>query len=102
VDGSPFFTIRDLHLGVTQRRAPAYDGTWGVWLKNAADTLITRFNVSAVFTQDFGVQACQVRAGGGGGAGNGRCQLWLAVVRGCHASLTRPPPPGLISPTKPT
>lgn len=59
VDGSPFFTVSDLQLGVTQRRAATYDGTWGIWLKNAADVLITRFNISAVFTQDIAVQAVQ-------------------------------------------
>jgi hypothetical protein len=59
VDGSPFFTVSNLQLGVTQRRGPAYDGTWGVWLKNAADVLITRFNISAVFTQDIAIQAVQ-------------------------------------------
>lgn len=59
VDGCPFFTIRNLHLGVTRDRAATYDGTWGVWLKNAADVLITRFNISAVFVQDIAVQAVQ-------------------------------------------
>lgn len=59
VDGSPFFTVNNLQLGVTQRRAATYDGTWGIWLKNAADVLITRFNISAVFTQDIAIQAVQ-------------------------------------------
>jgi len=59
VDASPFFTVSDLQLGVTRPRGSSYDGTWGVWLKNAADVLVTRFNISAVFTQDFAVQACQ-------------------------------------------
>lgn len=59
VDGSPFFTVSNLHLGVTSPRAAAHDGTWGLWLKNAADVLITRFNISAVCTQDIAVQACQ-------------------------------------------
>jgi hypothetical protein len=35
-----------------------YDGTWGVWQKNGADVLITRFNMSCAFIQDFGVQVC--------------------------------------------
>jgi hypothetical protein len=57
IDGSPFFTVQQLQLGVTAPRgANGYDGTWGVWLKNGADVLITRFNVSCTFTQDFGVQ----------------------------------------------
>lgn len=59
VDGSPFFTVSNLQLGTTARRAAIYDGTWGVWLKNAADVLVTRFNISAVFAQDIAVQACQ-------------------------------------------
>lgn len=59
VDASPFFTVSDLQLGVTRPRSSTYDGTWGVWLKNAADVLVTRFNISAVFTQDVAVQACQ-------------------------------------------
>jgi hypothetical protein len=59
VDGSPFFTVNNLQLGVTQRRAATYDGTWGIWLKNAADVLITRFNISALFTQDIAIQAVQ-------------------------------------------
>lgn len=57
VDGSAFFTVRQLHMGVTAPRgANGYDGTWGVWLKNGADVLITSFNMSCAFTQDFGVQ----------------------------------------------
>lgn len=57
IDGSSFFTVKKLYLGTTASRSSSgYDGTWGVWLKNAADVLITRFNISAVFTQDFGVQ----------------------------------------------
>eukprot|EP00878_Enallax_costatus_P038027 GHUV01043156.1.p1 GENE.GHUV01043156.1~~GHUV01043156.1.p1 ORF type:complete len:222 (+),score=22.33 GHUV01043156.1:621-1286(+) len=60
IDGSPFFTIRRLHLGTTQSRGASYDGTWGVWLKNGADVLVTRFNVSATFTQDIAVQAFQI------------------------------------------
>jgi hypothetical protein len=60
VDGSAFFTVRDLTLSVTARRAGVYDGTWGVWVKNAADVLLTRFNMSAINTQDVAVQACQV------------------------------------------
>lgn len=59
VDASSFFTVNNLQLGVTRPRG-AYDGTWGVWLKNAADVLVTRFNISAVFTQDISVQAVQV------------------------------------------
>jgi hypothetical protein len=59
VDGSPFFTVYNLQLGVTARRAASYDGTWGVWLKNAADVLITHFNISATYVQDVAVQACQ-------------------------------------------
>jgi hypothetical protein len=59
VDGSPFFTVQQLHMGVTAPRGSnGYDGTWGVWLKNGADVLITHFNMSCAFTQDFGVQVC--------------------------------------------
>jgi hypothetical protein len=58
VDNSPFFTIRQLTLAVSAPRNSSlgYDGTWGVWLKNGADVLVTRFNISAVFTQDLAVQ----------------------------------------------
>lgn len=56
IDGSPFFSVSKLQLGVTQSRGALNDGTWGVWLKNGADVLVTRFNVSCVFTQDIAVQ----------------------------------------------
>ena len=63
VDASPFFTISQLHLGVSGARAQGsgYDGTWGVWLKNGADVLVTRFNMSAVFMQDIAVQVRAVQ-----------------------------------------
>jgi len=58
IDNSPFFTVRQLTLGVSAPRnsSSGYDGTWGVWMKNGADVLVTRFSISAVFTQDFAVQ----------------------------------------------
>ncbi|KAF6262421.1 hypothetical protein COO60DRAFT_1676006 [Scenedesmus sp. NREL 46B-D3] len=61
VDGSPFFTVQQLHMGVSAPRGSnGYDGTWGVWLKNGADVLVTRFNMSRTFTQDFGAQSFQL------------------------------------------
>jgi len=58
IDNCPFFTARRLTLEVSAPRSPTlgYGRHWGVWLKNGADVLITRFNMSAVFVQDFAIQ----------------------------------------------
>ncbi len=82
LDGSFFFTITNLVLSTTAKRNTAlgYDGTWGVWLKNAADVLVTRFNVSAVFTQDISAQV-----GGGGGYDTGLDEMFS--LNPCWPSL---------------
>ncbi len=58
LDACFFFTVTDISMTVDAKRNTAlgYDGTWGVWLKNGADVLVTNFNMAAVFTQDISAQ----------------------------------------------
>ena len=58
VDSSHLFTITDVEVAVTTRRGATLDGSWGVWLKNGGDVLLTNFNISAVNYFDIAVQVC--------------------------------------------
>ena len=60
LDNSYFITIKDITLSSDRKRGTRFDGSWGVWLKNGADNLVTSFNISTVNTYDI---ALQVRLG---------------------------------------